>query len=227
LIDSLIASLIFVDCLPHQVGKDDLSEIFVALTAVSAAEEHAAVHAPPPAEDNTSGLPNMDTSGLPYMDTSAPLPWWCDVAGEGCKRPTEPTSLEQYAAEDRCWAFGSTYMVCEVCVGSAEAMHPGPLVELRSPSILGNSPRLGSKWGRALARGAVRMARLKREAEEEETCLIEALMDADRLHDAGYESAEQYSHVLEQVYACKTDVFELLRTRLDAVQARLGGIKGG
>ena len=99
LIDSLIASLIFVDCLPHQVGKDDLSEIFVALTAVSAAEEHAAVHAPPPADmDNTSGLPNMDTSGLPYMDTSAPLPWWCDVAGEGCKRPTEPTSLEQVHA---------------------------------------------------------------------------------------------------------------------------------
>ena len=64
----------------------------------------------------------------------------------------------QYAAEDRCWAFGSTYMVCEVCVGSAEAMHPGPLVELRSPSILGNSHRLGSKWGRALARGAVRCA---------------------------------------------------------------------
>ena len=103
MIDSLIASLIFVDCLPHQVGKDDLSEIFVALTAVSAAEEHAAVHAPPPAEDDTSGLPNMDTSGLPNMDTSgfpnmdtsAPLPWWCDVAGEGCKRPTEPTSLEQ------------------------------------------------------------------------------------------------------------------------------------
>eukprot|EP00900_Chrysochromulina_parva_P017754 jgi/Chrpa1/25980/Chrysochromulina_OHIO_Genome00021583-RA len=94
-------------------------------------------------------------------------------------------------------------MVCEVCVGSAEAMHPGPLVELRSPSILGNSPRLGSKWGRALARGAVS----QREAEEEETCLIEALMDADRLHDAGYESAEQYSHVLEQVYACKTDVY--------------------
>ena len=30
-----------------------------------------------------------------------------------------------------------------------------------------------------------------------------------------------------QVYACKTDVFELLRTRLDAVQARLSGIKGG
>ena len=122
LIDSLIASLIFVDCLPHQVGKDDLSEIFVALTAVSAAEEHAAVHAPPPAEDNTSGLPNMDTSGLPNMDTrglpnmdtsglpnmdtsglpnidtSNPLPWWCDVAGEGCKRPTEPTSLEQVHA---------------------------------------------------------------------------------------------------------------------------------
>ncbi len=90
LIDSLIASLIFVDCLPHQVGKDDLSEIFVALTAVSAAEEHAAVHAPPPAEDDTSGLPNMDTS--------APLLWWCDVAGEGCKRPTEPTSLEQVHA---------------------------------------------------------------------------------------------------------------------------------
>jgi hypothetical protein len=105
----LIASLIFVDCLPHQVGKDDLSEIFVALTAVSAAEEHAAVHAPPPAElpnmdtsglpnMDASGLPNMDTSGLPYMDTSAPLPWWCDVAGEGCKRPTEPTSLEQVHA---------------------------------------------------------------------------------------------------------------------------------
>ena len=49
---------------------------------------------------------------------------------------------------------------------------------------------------------APRMARLKREAEEEETCLIEALMDADRLHDAGYESAEQYSHVLEQVLDC-------------------------
>jgi hypothetical protein len=49
---------------------------------------------------------------------------------------------------------------------------------------------------------APRMARLKREAEEEETCLIEALMDADRLHDAGYESAEQYSHVLEQVRDC-------------------------
>ena len=47
-----------------------------------------------------------------------------------------------------------------------------------------------------------RMARLKREAEEEETCLIEALMDADRLHDAGYESAEQYRHVLEQVRDC-------------------------
>jgi len=46
------------------------------------------------------------------------------------------------------------------------------------------------------------MARLKREAEEEETCLIEALMDADRLHDAGYESAEQYSQVLEQVRDC-------------------------
>ena len=98
LIDSLIASPIFVDCLPHQVGKDDLSEIFVALTAVSAAEEHAAVHAPPPAEDHTSGLPNTDTSGLPNMDTSASLPWWCDVAGEGCKRPTEPTSLEQVRA---------------------------------------------------------------------------------------------------------------------------------
>ena len=49
---------------------------------------------------------------------------------------------------------------------------------------------------------APRMARLKREAEDEETCLIEALMDADRLHDAGYESAEQYSHVLEQVRDC-------------------------
>ena len=87
---------ILVDCLPHQVGKDELSEIFVALTAVSAAEEHAAVHAPPLAEDNTIDLPTMDnTSGLPNMGTNAPLPWWCDVAGEGCKRPTEPISLEQ------------------------------------------------------------------------------------------------------------------------------------
>ena len=35
------------------------------------------------------------------------------------------------------------------------------------------------------------------------------------------------THVLEQVYACKTDVFELLRTRMDAVHARLSGVKGG
>lgn len=170
-----------------EVGMHEISEIFLALTAVSAAEEHAAVHAP---EDEAGAA-------------ASSLPWWCDVAGEGCLRPTESTSLGQYAPDHRCWSNGASY-VCEVCLGTGQAEHKEELAELDTSQ-------------------PAHAAKSKRAVEEEETQLIEALMDADRLHDAGYENAEQYTRVLEQVNVCKADVFVLLRTRLDAVQSRLAG----
>ena len=171
-----------------QVGMDEISHIFRAMTAVAAAEELA------------SGAASVDGS----REGASPLPWWCDCAGDGCVRPTEPTSLDEYAAEHRCWTVpSSTYMVCEVCFRAGRAAPDQvPLEEMDLTPAEAADDVEG--------------------AEEQETRLIEALMDADRLHDAGYESSAHFELVGEQVYAAKADVFIFLRTRLDSVQMRVG-----
>ena len=58
-------------------------------------------------------------------------PWWCDVAGEGCLRPTEPKRIDEYSCNHRCWHLNQTYMVCEVCYRAGRATVPyDELVEL-------------------------------------------------------------------------------------------------
>ena len=56
--------------------------------------------------------------------------------------------------------------------------------------------------------------------EAQERSLVDELMAADRLHDAGYSSADEYRAVLEQVFVAKMQLFQALRERLDACRAQ-------
>ena len=58
----------------------------------------------------------------------------------------------------------------------------------------------------------------------EERALIEDLMAADRRHDEGYESADEYAQVLAQVASAKELVCVALQGRLDVLAAAaIGG----
>ena len=56
--------------------------------------------------------------------------------------------------------------------------------------------------------------------EAQERSLVDELMAADRLHDAGYSSPEEYRAVLEKVFVAKMQLFQALRERLDACRAQ-------
>ena len=64
---------------------------------------------------------------LPADDVSEEEPrvigWWCDVAAQGCLRPTASTSEKPYDPTHRCWQFNGVYMVCEYCHASGQAEH--------------------------------------------------------------------------------------------------------
>jgi len=72
----------------------------------------------------------LDEPEGPPPPTTQALPWWCDVAAEGCLRPTEPTRSDHYSADHRCWHLNHTYMVCEVCYRAGRAEHSDELIEL-------------------------------------------------------------------------------------------------
>ena len=72
----------------------------------------------------------LDEPEGPPPPTAQALPWWCDVGAEGCLRPTEPTRIDDYSADHRCWHLNHTYMVCEVCYRAGRAEHSDELIEL-------------------------------------------------------------------------------------------------
>ena len=84
-------------------------------------------------EPNTAGGEDgiAAASGGHAGETVPSPPWWCDVAGEGCLRPTEPKRIDEYSCNHRCWHLNQTYMVCEVCYRAGRATVPyDELVEL-------------------------------------------------------------------------------------------------
>ena len=56
--------------------------------------------------------------------------WWCDVAAEGCLRPTQPTHEGEYSDADACYVHpNGYYMVCTACYRTGRALDQELLLE--------------------------------------------------------------------------------------------------
>ena len=75
---------------------------------------------------------------------SAEVAWWCDAAGDGCLRPSQPTHEGQYDAGHRCWAnnelASASYMLCEVCYNSGRAQTSDALAQVSGPPLPSEAP---------------------------------------------------------------------------------------
>ena len=111
-------------------------------TAATAAEaeggQEMEVEAEVEAEDDIAEYEIAEECEAEEGAEQQPQPhWWCDVAGDGCVRPEQPTHNGQYDPHDRCWAHpDGHYIACDVCYASGEAEHMGVLRLLEADDMV-------------------------------------------------------------------------------------------